>query len=115
MAQTAPKESQTTALERAARLPYHPGIKERFGIDAGAWRTLVEAIFPSAKTAEAVLLALDYCKVRNLDPFKRPVHIVPMWSQTANSGRGGYVETVWPGIWEMRATAFRTKQYAGMD
>jgi phage recombination protein Bet len=71
----------------------------------------VDAVFPSAKTTEAVELALAYCRARNLDPFKRPVHIVPIW----DSKRGAEVETVWPGIGELRTTAARTGQLAGCD
>lgn len=93
------------------RLPYHPAIQERFGVDRSGWRVLVDATFPSAKSVEAILMALAYCQTRKLDVFKRPVHIVPMWS----SKIGDYVETVWPGIAELRTTAFRTKQYAGCD
>lgn len=93
------------------RLPYHDAIKERFGIDKSGWKALVEAVFPAAKTADSVVMALSYCKARGLDPFKKPVHIVPMW----DSRRGDYVETVWPGIAELRTTAFRTGQYAGCD
>ena len=55
-------------------------------------------------------MALSYCRARNLDPFKRPVHIVLMWSSVA----GKMIETVSPGISELRTTAFRTGQYAGM-
>ena len=65
---------------------------------------------PNAETADAIIMALSYCGARNLDPFKRPVHIVPMWSSVA----GKMIETVWPGISELRTTAFRTGQYAGM-
>lgn len=93
------------------RLPYHPEMQERFGVDRSAWRALVEAVFPAARTAEGVLLALSYCKARKLDPFKRPVHVVPIW----DSQRGSYVESVWPGIGELRTTAFRTGNYAGSD
>ncbi len=93
------------------RLPYHPAMQERFGIDQSAWRALVEAVFLAARTAEGVLLALSYCKARKLDPFKRPVHVVPIW----DSQRGSYVESVWPGIGELRTTAFRTGNYAGSD
>lgn len=99
------------AIFHAARLPYHPAIEERFGVDKGQWKVLVEAIFPAAKTVDAIVMALTYCKSRNLDPFKRPVHIVPMW----DSARGAMVETVWPGISELRTTASRTKGYAGCD
>lgn len=93
------------------RLPYHPAFQERFGIDQSAWRALVESIYPSAKTVEGVLLAMSYCKARNIDIFKRPVHVVPIWSSSA----GREVESVWPGINELRTTACRTGQYAGCD
>ena len=99
------------AIFQPARLPYHHAIEERFGVDKGQWKVLVEAIFPAAKTIDSVVMVLSYCKTRNLDPFKRPVHIVPMW----DSAKGGYVETVWPGISELRTTASRTKGYAGCD
>lgn len=116
--QTERTSSETPTAERGEvvafsppRLPYHPAVQERFGIDKSGWKALVEAVFPSAKTIDAVVMALSYCKARNLDPFKKPVHIVPMW----DSKSGGYIETVWPGIAELRTTAFRTKQYAGCD
>jgi len=111
-AQTQPKsDGGAVVVFQQPRLPYHDAINERFGVDRSGWKALVEAIYPSAKTSDAVVMALSYCKARDLDPFKRPVHIVPMW----DSRSGGYVETVWPGIAELRTTAFRTKQYAGCD
>lgn len=91
------------------RLPFHEAIESRFNVDRGGWKVLVEAIFPAAKTVDSVVMALSYCKQRNLDIFKRPVHIVPMWS----SQLGRMVETVWPSISELRTTAFRTGNYAG--
>jgi phage recombination protein Bet len=81
------------------------------GLDANTWRVLTESIFPGAKTADGILLAVRYCKARGLDPLKRPVHVVPMWSKTA----GREIETVWPGIAEVQTTAARTGQWAGMD
>jgi phage recombination protein Bet len=82
------------------------------------WETLVNATFPSAKTSEGVLLAIAYCRHRNLDIFKRPVHIVPMNTKRKTpDGKEAWVtiETVWPGISELRTTAFRTGKYAGCD
>lgn len=116
------QEQNRTQVQRAAeggpvavfqppRLPYHKAIEDRFGVDAAGWRALVEAVWPLAKSSDAVVLALSYCKARKLDPFKKVVHIVPMW----NSALGREVETVWPGIAEHRTTAFRTGQYAGAD
>jgi phage recombination protein Bet len=64
-------------------------------------------------------MALEYCKRRKLDVFKHPVHIVPIWNSQApkanGQGFGAMVETIWPGINELRTTAIRTGQYAGMD
>lgn len=98
----------TTAVAIRARLPMAAGVT---GITAQQWRVLTDAIFPSAKSADSIALALDYCKARGLDPFKRPVHIVPMW----NSSLGKEVETVWPGINELQVTAARSGGWAGMD
>src|SRR5690349_24788577 len=74
------------------------------GITPQQWRVLVDAIFPNAKSPESVVLALDYCKARGLDPFKRPVRIVPMY----NSALGREVETVRPGINPICTEAART-------
>lgn len=96
------------------RLPWHPVIEEKFG-EIGAtketWKALCEAIFPLAQSSDSIVLALSYCKGRNLDPFKKFIHIVPMW----NSAAGKMIDTIWPGIGEHRATAFRTGVFAGKD
>lgn len=113
------KEESTDNLPaiNAPRLPYHPAIEQRFGLDKSAWKVLVESTWPNARTPDSVILALSYCKARNLDPFKRPVHIVPITVKKKINGKDEYVEieTVWPAISETRTTAFRTKDYAGMD
>ncbi|MBN1510710.1 MAG: phage recombination protein Bet [Phycisphaerae bacterium] len=103
----------TTQLSNIAqpRLPYPAPVQEKFGIDADAWKALVEAVFPNAQSAGSVFLALSYCKARGLDVFKRNVHIVPIWDKDKRR----YVDTIWPGIGELRTTAFRTRQYAGRD
>lgn len=93
------------------RIPYHQDVTDRFHVDRGGWRVLCDSVFPSAQSFDAIVMALSYCKVRGLDVFKRPVHIVPMWSSAA----GRMIETVWPSISELRTTAFRTGQYAGME
>ena len=84
---------------------------ERLGVDEAKWRVLAEMTFPSARTPEALVMVLEYCRARGLDPLKRPVHIVPMW----NVALGREVETVWPGINEVQTTAARTGLWAGMD
>jgi phage recombination protein Bet len=107
---TKPAQSTAVALT-APRLPWNPAIGAKFGLDADAWRVLTDAVYPAAKTTGAVELALSYCKARKLDPFKHPVHVVPIWSKEKNE----YIETVWPGIAEHRTTAVRTGQYGGAD
>ncbi|MBI1359844.1 MAG: phage recombination protein Bet [Alphaproteobacteria bacterium] len=110
-----PREtSRNVPAVARTRLPWNPAMGKEFaemGVSAASWRTLVEAIWPEAKTAESVGMALAYCKARKLDPFKKPVHIVPVW----HSGLGKMVETVWPSISELRTTAARTGAYAGKD
>ena len=101
----------TVARLQPSRMPIAGSIATEFDVSAADWRVLVDQIFPMAKTVEAVGMALAYCRRRNLDIFKRPVHIVPMWS----SALSRMVETVWPGIAEIRTTAARTGQYAGID
>jgi len=109
-AQRQSDQGQPPALS-GPRLPYHPMIEERFGVDKAAWKALCEAVFPAAQQTESVILALSYCRARNLDPFKKNVHIVPVWDKDKRC----LVDTVWPGIGELRTTAFRTSQYAGRD
>lgn len=94
-----------------SRLPIAPALAREYDLTPGSWRVLVESIFPAAKSIEAVMMALAYCKARDLDVFKRPVHIVPIW----DTKKRAWVETVWEGIASIRTTASRTKQYAGID
>lgn len=94
-----------------SRMPIPQAVAKEFEIQPAEWRVLVEQIFPAAKSVESVMMALAYCRKRNLDIFKKPVHIVPMWS----SAKKQMVETVWPGIAEIRTTASRTGEYAGID
>jgi phage recombination protein Bet len=93
-----------------ARLPM-PAEARAFGLEPHQWKVLAEAVFPAAKSPEAIVLALSYCKARKLDIFKRPVHVVPMW----NKELGREVETIWPGVNELQVTAARTGKWAGMD
>lgn len=103
-------KASTLAPIIAPRLPYVEQARG-YGFDQDAWRVLTDAIFPGAESPASVLLALAYCKSRGLDPLKRPVHIVPVW----DSKRKRMVETLWPGIGELRTTAARTGQFAGRD
>jgi len=108
---TTPPPGMAVARLAPSRLPIVKGVAEEFDVTADQWRVLVDQIFPNARSVEAIGMALSYCRARKLDIYKRPVHIVPMWS----SALGKMVETVWPGIAEIRTTAHRTGNYAGID
>lgn len=108
-------EQQTRSNERALavaapRIPYVADAA-RFGFNEDLWRVLTDAIFPTAQSPASIILALAYCKKRGLDVLKKPVHIVPIW----DSKKRCMVETIWPGISEIRTTATRTGAYAGRD
>jgi phage recombination protein Bet len=84
-------------------------LKKR-GISGQTWKVIKETVYPGASD-ESALMVYDYCKVRNLDVLKHPVHIVPIY----DSKKKCMVDTVWQGISELRTTAMRTGQYAGCD
>jgi len=105
------QQSNRPAALEPSRLPISPAVAKEFEIGPTEWRVLVDQLYPAARTVEAIMMALAYCRKRDLDIFKKPVHIVPMWS----SAKRAMVETVWPGIAEIRTTAARTGQYAGID
>ena len=92
-------------------LPLPVEATQLYDVTEQAWKVLTEVTFPLAKTPEAIMMALDYCRARKLDIFKKPVHIVPMWS----AALGRSVETVWPSIMEIQTTAARTGLWAGID
>lgn len=105
------KSEQLLACITKERLPWHPYLTPTFGIERSQWRVIVESVFPNAQRVESIIMALSYCKARNLDIMKRPVHIVPVW----DSKQSKMVEHIWPGIGELRTTAFRTGNCAGRD
>ena len=96
---------------KTRHLPMPVEAKQLYEVSEQAWKVLTEVTFPLAKTPEAIMMALDYCRARKLDIFKKPVHIVPMWS----AALGRSVETVWPSIMEIQTTAARTGLWAGID
>lgn len=96
--------------DASLRLPYYKEF-EALGIDNIRWKVLTDSIFPHAKNPDSILMALTYCRSRGLDIFKKPVHIVPVWS----SAKGGLIDSIWPSIAELRTTAARTGSYAGKD
>lgn len=107
-------DNQNLAVIEPPRLAPPANLEERYGIDPDQWGVLVDATFPSAKTTAGVLMALAYCKQRNLDPFRKCVHIVPMEVKD-DRGQKRTIETVWPGIGELRVTAQRQGDFAGWE
>lgn len=81
-------------------------------ISPAQWHTLAKSLYPGARP-ESVLLVIDYCRARNLDPLKKPCHIVPMEVTDARTGKKEWRDVVLPGIYELRTTAQRTGAYLG--
>ena len=105
------QSSKNNVPPKTRHLPMPVEAKQLYEVSEQSWKVLTEVTFPSAKTPEAIMMALDYCRTRKLDIFKKPVHVVPMWS----AALGRSVETVWPSIMEIQTTASRTGLWAGMD
>lgn len=86
----------------------------RRNISEAQWRTLVNSLYPGAEST-SVLMAWDYCVARQLDPMKKPCHIVPMKVRDSKSGDYVWREVIMPGIYEYRTTAMRTGLYLGQS
>lgn len=87
-----------------------PDAVTRRGITEAQWRTLCLSLFPGANP-NSVLMVIDYCAARKLDPLKKPCHIVPMEVKVGQSYE--WRDVVMPGIYEHRTTAQRTGEYLG--
>jgi len=74
------------------------------------WHTLSKSLYPGAAAA-SVLMVIDYCRARNLDPLKKPCHIVPMQIKVGHDYE--WRDVILPGIYELRTTAMRTGFYLG--
>ncbi|HHS9150158.1 TPA: phage recombination protein Bet, partial [Enterobacter roggenkampii] len=73
---------------------------------------LKNSIYPGAKD-ESVMMALDYCRARQLDPLLKPVHLVPMSVKDSRTGKSEWRDVVMPGIGLYRIQADRSGDYAG--
>jgi phage recombination protein Bet len=91
----------------------YPEIAAEYGIDKPVWNAL-RNLYPGAQD-QSIVMVFEYCQARKLDPLKKPVHIVPMSIKDALSGNYMMRDVIMPGIQEMRTTAARTGEYAGMD
>jgi phage recombination protein Bet len=104
-----PPAAQNAAAAIAPALPHEVS---RRGISEAAWRTLKNSLYPGAAN-DSILMVIDYCKARKLDPMKKPCHIVPMNVKDAKTGEYGWRDVVMPGVYELRTTAMRTGLYLG--
>lgn len=102
----------TETLEPVAKSADLPEPVVRRGVSEAQWRTLCNSLFPGANP-QSVLLVIDYCQARKLDPMKKPCHIVPMRVKDGKTGEYGWRDVVMPGIYEYRTTAQRTGEYLG--
>lgn len=104
----APRDTQPP---KTANLEY-PKIAEEYGIDKPLWFAL-RNLYPGGQEA-SIVMVYEYCKTRQLDPLKKPVHIVPMRVKQPN-GSYAMQDVIMPGIQELRTTAARTREFAGID
>ncbi len=65
------------------------------GID-GATGAPSKTVFTLGAKDESVMMALDYCRARNLDPLLKPVHLVPMSVKDSKSGKSEWRDVVMP-------------------
>lgn len=88
-----------------------PLVADR-GIDEATWSALQNSIYPGCAD-ESILMAIDYCSARGLDPLLKPVHLVPMSVKNAKTGNYDWRDVVMPGIGLYRIQADRSNTYAG--
>jgi phage recombination protein Bet len=106
-------KTTTETTEQKAERKLSDQLKAR-DISAAQWHTLTKSLYPGAKQ-DSVLLVIDYCKARGLDPLKKPCHIVPIEVKVKDGTKWKYEwrDSVMPGIYELRTTAHRTGKYLG--
>ncbi len=76
------------------------------------------SLYPGADI-DSVKMVINYCVASGLDPFQKPVHIVPMYAATGRKDSAGkdikaMRDVVMPGIGLYRTQASRSGQYAGV-
>lgn len=105
------KDTSTAVAPGQPRWMLPAAARDQYGLTPEQWQLIIDNLYPAAKTVEGVLLALAYCKANNLNIFRKPVNIVPMWSKA----KRGYVEQAWEGFNSFLTIAHRTTEFAGVD
>lgn len=90
---------------------YQSQLDDR-GMSLSVWKQL-RGLFGDEVPAPMILMAFDYCSVRQLDVMKRPVHILPFNTKVGNDWVKKW--QIISGITELRITAARTGEYAGSE
>lgn len=70
---------------------------------------LQSSLYPGA-ALDSIRMVLSYCRASGLDPFQKPVHIVPMWDRHAAQMR----DVIMPGVNLYRTQASRSGAFAGI-
>ena len=74
------------------------------------------SLYPGAKP-ESIEMVIGYCIALGLDPFDKPVHIVPMKVKTGVNDQSDdvyeMIDVIMPGIGLYRTKAARTQQHGG--
>lgn len=91
----------------------YPALAQR-GIDESTWNALCSTLYPGART-DSIIMAIDYCRARQLDIMLKPVHLVPMQVKDAQTGKKDWRDVPMPGIGLYRIQADRSGNYAGAD
>jgi phage recombination protein Bet len=108
--------SESRSVVVADRLAAIPA----FSMDENALvATMGNSIYPGAKP-DSIRLVVNYCRANVLDPFQKPVHIVPMSRKTDRKGQDGKwiyedIDTIMPGVGLYRIQAARTGEYGGIS
>ena len=104
------KES-TAIVEVPARLPMPADLKAEGTLTPGEWRVLCDANYPGVNDPDAIALAIRWSLAKGRDIMKKPAALVKVWSSQLEKE----VYTVWPTIYDHRATAAGTGVYCGLD
>jgi phage recombination protein Bet len=76
-------------------------------------RILGNSLYPGAKP-ESIQLVLAYCRANGMDPFLKPVHIVPTSIKVqSNPDKWEMRDVLMPGIADYRIKAARSGEYGG--
>jgi phage recombination protein Bet len=94
-------------------------VAEKLGVEPDIYRALKYSLFPDANDI-SIGMYLAYCRAKNYDPIKKPMHIVPIGCKTGRKDENGKEiyenrDVIMPGINSYRIDAMRTGQFYGIS